>query len=177
MLLSFQQNWFHANRSSGAFSIKRKRKRFLGLLVLWSAPDPAAPAATPGGPAPRPADRPLHRTARFIPALTPVPTGVGTEVVRCWPGPSPGFDRTARCLARCTGPPAGPPGASPGAPDLPPGHVSNLPPTASFSLWLGRRHDRRAGSPTGLARRHTRSAGSPTDLAGAWPGTPALRPA
>ena len=44
--LSFQQNWFHVNRSSGAFSIFKKKKRFFRVpnSGIW----PGTPSAATG---------------------------------------------------------------------------------------------------------------------------------
>ena len=46
MSLSFQQNWFHVNRSSGAFSIFKKKKRFFRVpnFGIW----PGTPSAATG---------------------------------------------------------------------------------------------------------------------------------
>ena len=97
MFLSLKQNWFHSNRSSGAFDIKEKVKE-------------EKEKKGEGLPAGRPACRPTRRPTRPRPALAPVAAGrrpVGLDVPS---GPSAGHQpgHPAASPARPGSAPAGP---------------------------------------------------------------------
>ena len=117
MFLSLKQNWFHSNRSSGAFDIKEKVKE--------------EKEERGKGPAGRPGQPPAH----------PVETGPGTGAIRA---ASRGPRRPIRPKCRS---PTGPPGCFPGPTGLSTGWASPparphayLPPTRVVLLpgcWAG----------------------------------------